>query len=337
MRILNGLLNHSLASKMILGGLLSSLILSGCSDSQVIDATSVDIDVEQITIEGLGIRYEPEQLERGYIQVRLDSETADPNSTYLVWIKGESESKVSPELPSDLEGNDFNTDTPWQFTLNNFTEWTMLPLPYADQEIVLFKMDNEDYEKSLVTPSEGNGKYGLLGYPEMVNVYVVPTELVGSLWIRDAGNYLDSEECFTSKTVWIYWEDNSNLTMIADRLFECCDNDPQAYAKYVMEYLNTNMTYNHDREPVKNYDLLVDDNFRSSGMCFDHASTFCAMMRSQGIACRFIEGNVLKADGTIGDHAWNQVIFEGGIKELYDATENSTLIDRSIYKALIVK
>ena len=78
----------------------------------------------------------------------------------------------------------------------------------------------------------------------------------------------------------------------------------------VYNYMVQNISYDHDKVDRLNIFYLPDinDTFRTQkGICYDYASLFAAMLRSQGIPTRMVKGY----SRAIGDgevyHAWNEV------------------------------
>jgi transglutaminase-like putative cysteine protease len=75
----------------------------------------------------------------------------------------------------------------------------------------------------------------------------------------------------------------------------------------VYNYIVKNFSYDYNKLNNLNYDYLpnIDKTLaEKSGICYDFASLFAAMLRSQGIPTKLVKGY---ADKVNGYHAWNEV------------------------------
>jgi transglutaminase-like putative cysteine protease len=75
----------------------------------------------------------------------------------------------------------------------------------------------------------------------------------------------------------------------------------------VYEYIINNVAYDHNKISTLPSNYVPDiDNIITSGkgICYDYASVFAAMLRSQGIPVKLVKGY---SKNVTGYHAWNEV------------------------------
>lgn len=104
----------------------------------------------------------------------------------------------------------------------------------------------------------------------------------------------------------------SQSTELATQLVEGAQNEGDAL-RAICEWVVGNVTYDEQKAAsladATSYVPNPDDTIASkSGICFDYASLTAAMLRSQGIPCKIITGDVAP-DGIY--HAWNMVYING--------------------------
>lgn len=84
-------------------------------------------------------------------------------------------------------------------------------------------------------------------------------------------------------------------------------------AQAAFHYLDDNWTYNYDRMNSARswYTPNNDQNFiEKSGICYDYASAYAAIMRTAGIQTKVIFGYVQTKSGSVY-HAWNEINLYG--------------------------
>ncbi len=84
-------------------------------------------------------------------------------------------------------------------------------------------------------------------------------------------------------------------------------------AQAAFHYLDDNWTYNYDRAASARswYTPNNDNNFaENSGICYDYASAYAAIMRTAGIQTKVIFGYVQTSKGPVY-HAWNEINLYG--------------------------
>mgnify|MGYP000032092057 CR=1 FL=1 len=93
--------------------------------------------------------------------------------------------------------------------------------------------------------------------------------------------------------------------------------------KAVYRYIVSNMEYDYNFEPMldKPYIPDIEKTFNTrKGICYDIASLFAAMLRTQGIPVKLVKGY---SDNIEGYHAWNEVLIDGSwitVDATYDIT-----------------
>lgn len=273
---------------------------------------------QSLTVGVMDIRQSEASKKAGYIDIKLNDQLAEPGCTYIVWVYKEHE-----------EVEDY------QFTLNNFTNWTMCPLPYNSQYLVIFKQNTTDYNASFLIkePMEN-----VLGFKFMNQTYMVPTKLVCCFQVDDVGNYLENEDCFIGKTTWVYWEDTSQMVGAAKQLRAEEENDA-LFAQNVCSWVEEQIEYDtaklENRAQDKYFDYIVEDDtlITHRGVCSDMAGLMCVMLRSQGIPCQYVAGTV-EGESKDGKHAWNEVYRNGSI-DRYDPTNGHNFMEGIIERDAI--
>ncbi|NLY17439.1 MAG: transglutaminase domain-containing protein [Clostridiaceae bacterium] len=108
----------------------------------------------------------------------------------------------------------------------------------------------------------------------------------------------------------VYWENNMSAIVKAAELTEGLELASDK-VKAVYNYIVENIDY--DFEKLKTLDKLyvpdIDAVYNSGkGICYDYASLFASMLRSQGIPAKLVKGY---SDNIDGYHAWNEVFIDG--------------------------
>lgn len=155
------------------------------------------------------------------------------------------------------------------------------------QESFPLQMGDGGYKVSVLENVEGN-KYRY-----------VSTENVNLDLENDNQVYLESVQN-------VNWDYNSAAIKKAHELTKGLTTDKQKISA-IYKYLAGNVTYDYDKLATLKYDYLPDIDRTvagGKGICYDFASTFAAMLRSQGIPAKLVKGY---AKGVSGYHAWNEV------------------------------
>ena len=103
----------------------------------------------------------------------------------------------------------------------------------------------------------------------------------------------------------------------------------------IYNYIVKNISYDYDKlDNLPNgYVPDIEETYAAKkGICYDFASLFAAMCRSQGIPCKLIKGYTVKSSGF---HAWNEVYINGEWR-IIDTTADSVYrangLSYSMYK-----
>lgn len=122
----------------------------------------------------------------------------------------------------------------------------------------------------------------------------------------------------------INWTEESKAVKKA---VELTQNEPdlQKKAAILWEYVVYNNTYDYQKmEQLANttgYIPAVDQTFtEQKGICYDFASLYAAMLRSQGTPAKLIKGYAPK--NAVGYHAWNEV---------YDSSQGEWIVIDTTY------
>ena len=104
----------------------------------------------------------------------------------------------------------------------------------------------------------------------------------------------------------VKWNSDSLCARIASELTDGLKSDTQKI-KAIYNYVISNITYDREKSStletgyVPDIDRIIAD---KQGICYDFASVFAAMLRSQGIPAKLVKGYTPNA---VGYHAWNEV------------------------------
>lgn len=110
-------------------------------------------------------------------------------------------------------------------------------------------------------------------------------------------------------------------------------------AEAVYRYIVSNFEYDYSFNPSSDMPYIpdIEKTFRTQqGICYDFASLFAAMLRSQGIPAKLVKGY---SENIEGYHAWNEVLIDGSwvtVDITYDVamkefTGNNMIRDKSRY------
>lgn len=122
----------------------------------------------------------------------------------------------------------------------------------------------------------------------------------------------DEYQPFLTQNVFCDFKENGAAAKLAKQLVSDASNEGDALAA-VYDWVVENVTYDKEKASelsgksgyVPDPDKTVSE---KSGICFDYSSLVAAMLRSQGIPCKIVTGNVAPNDIY---HAWNMVLIDG--------------------------
>lgn len=124
---------------------------------------------------------------------------------------------------------------------------------------------------------------------------------------------LDDEfQPFVRPNQFCNFDESSESTKLANDLCADAQNEGDAL-RAICEWVTNNVAYDEQKAAsltdATGYIPNPDETIASkSGICFDYASLVAAMLRSQGIPCKIVTGEVAP-DGIY--HAWNMVYING--------------------------
>lgn len=151
-------------------------------------------------------------------------------------------------------------------------------------------------------------------------------------------------ELYTESNQPVYWKDQDETIKLAKQLNKDIDYDMEK-VKVTYNYIIKNISYDHNKISTlaDSYVPELDKILKSkSGICYDYASLFAGILRSQGIPAKLVKG--YKSD-LKEYHAWNEVLIDNKwivIDTTYDAalkdskTKVSMIKEKSEYKNLKV-
>lgn len=122
---------------------------------------------------------------------------------------------------------------------------------------------------------------------------------------------LDSEfEPFLRPNQIVDYDEDSNAIKLAQTLIEHCVSDIEV-VQQIYFWVEHNISYDtskaiyvkSDTDYLPDLDQILQE---GKGICYDYAALVSAMLRSNGIPCKLIMGNVLQ-DGQDLYHAWNMI------------------------------
>jgi transglutaminase-like putative cysteine protease len=127
----------------------------------------------------------------------------------------------------------------------------------------------------------------------------------------------------------IHWDNDMQAVIKAKELTKDKKTDLEK-VRAVYSYIIKNIRYDPDklRNIDSGYIPDAESTFRTkTGICYDYASLFAVMLRSQGIPAKLVTGRIANASGY---HAWNEVYLEETNEWVYiDTTADASSKDQS--------
>ena len=230
----------------------------------------------------------------------IDSNGALIDTSHLaegyVAVSATSSSRLKFQVTSNSSGLEYNYDLP--------NDGTPISCPLT--------MGDGSYSFTVWENSSGQ-RYAYLGSVEDQDVTLA-----------------DEFQPFVHPSVYCDYDADSKSTQMANDLCADAQNEGEAL-RAVYDWIVNNIAYDEVKAAelasatgyIPSPDATVAD---GSGICFDYASLAAAMLRSQGIPCKIVTGNV-SPDNIY--HAWNMVYIDGTwINAAIDVEENTwTRID----------
>ncbi|MBD0382022.1 transglutaminase domain-containing protein [Paenibacillus sp. WST5] len=213
----------------------------------------------------------------------------------------------------------------------------------AAKAIVRIAKDDSKYDYHLVTGAHyplqlGDGKYSVLvAEAAGNNKYKVVAQ--DTMYVKLA----NKEEVFLQSIQLINWDDKTKAVIESKQLTQNDETDMDKIAS-IYAYVTQNIKYDYEKAQTVEADYIpdLDAVYESEeGICYDYASVFAAMARSEGIPTRLVMGYSAEVPDTY--HAWNQVYLQGSdkwvtIDTTYDAVriqageETPMIKDEADYK-----
>lgn len=133
----------------------------------------------------------------------------------------------------------------------------------------------------------------------------------------------------------IKWDKSSEAIQLASELTKGLTNDLDK-VNAIYNYIVTNVSYDFNKinDLTALYLPNIDETLKSGqGICYDYASLFAAMLRSQGIPTKMVKGY---APNVSEYHAWNEVYIESmGQWVTIDTTSDAQMIKNNIKTSMI--
>ncbi|WP_150271918.1 transglutaminase-like domain-containing protein [Paenibacillus tepidiphilus] len=108
----------------------------------------------------------------------------------------------------------------------------------------------------------------------------------------------------------VSWNSSDKAVLKADQLTTGLTTD-EAKVKAIYNYIVTNIKYDYTLAANVAGDYIPNNNSTlatKKGICYDYASLFATMLRSEGIPTKLVMGNTSYVDTY---HAWNEVLLNG--------------------------
>lgn len=118
------------------------------------------------------------------------------------------------------------------------------------------------------------------------------------------------------------WKDD--FEVLVEEICSGKESDRQKVTA-IYDWIVENIRYDYDAQTVYQYFDINSTLQTKKGVCFDYASLFAAMCRSQKIPCHIIDGYG-REDSSL-KHTWNRVFYDGfwwNLDVTYDAVHHQS-------------
>lgn len=276
--------NMTCFKRAIIGYVMSMLVLLVISGTQYKDNKSISVESMDIML----IEDNKYLADQGFVKVKYNPKSADGSFTYIVWVANEMEDEASK-----------------LFVINQFKDWSYVPLNQGTQHFVILKQRTEDFNQQLryVMPSSNKTGISLLDYIFDADTYFVE---------RSIPLVYEGEqrcEAYTRSNVFVDWVKMGSLIESADEYDRYADQIDAEYVAEVFEHIK-GKAYNENKiheNTERLYDYWDGNLYVNgyAGVCRDNAKLFAAYLRCKGIPCKYVVGTIIQ-DGTPVYHAWNE-------------------------------
>ena len=135
----------------------------------------------------------------------------------------------------------------------------------------------------------------------------------------------DPKEIYLASIQNINWNSDMAAIKKAGELTRGLKSDKEKVTA-IYNYIISHISYDSDKFSKLKGDYLPDIDgtlAAGKGICYDYASVFAAMLRSEGIPAKLVKGY---SENVSGYHAWNEVYnSKTGKWEIYDTTYDSQM------------
>ena len=188
----------------------------------------------------------------------------------------------------------------------------------TSQNRLKFQIVSENYEYYYDLPNDGSPLSCPLSAGDGTYSLTVWENTSGNRYVELASvlnldvNLTDEFQPFVRPSVYCNYDASSASTKLANDLCADAQNEGDV-VRAVFEWIVENIAYDEEKAAsladatgyIPSPDATISE---GTGICFDYASLAAAMLRSQGIPCKIVTGNVSPDDIY---HAWNMVYIDG--------------------------
>lgn len=121
---------------------------------------------------------------------------------------------------------------------------------------------------------------------------------------------MDKNQTFLQSIQPVKWDESMKAIVKAKELTEGLKSDEEKI-NAIYEYIVNNVKYDYKKIGNLSSDYLpqIDETFTTNkGICYDFASVFAGMLRSNNIPAKLVKGYTKNVEGY---HAWNEVYLNG--------------------------
>ena len=275
--------------------LLAVVLLAGCGQTgSAPDVSGTGADEENLYVDAVDLSEESIEEE---ISDELVALASSPTAVAKVLKPVASGKKVEKNSKATIDYSNAQDG----YVMVKFTASTTKRLK------VLVKGPTTTYNYNLTAKewttfpfSDGNGKYTVTVYENTTGTKYAKV-LALSLDVK----LTDEFAPFIRPNQYVDYEDAKNTVAMAQKLAGK-EKDPMKKVEKIYDYVVKNFTYDTKKASTVQSGYLPDlDAVLKSkkGICFDYAAVMVGMLRSQGVPCKLVVGNV---DGDTY-HAWISV------------------------------
>lgn len=186
-------------------------------------------------------------------------------------------------------------------------------VPKGQRIKVMITKDNKSYSYNLYASKstetfplqQGNGTYKVSVLENTTgNKYKVLSSETVNLSLRN------TNAVYLSSVQNVKWSSSDKAVLKAKQLTQGLTTD-EAKVKAIYNYIVSNVKYDYKLAANVTSDYIPDNDStlaNKKGICYDYASLFATMLRSEGIPTKLVMGNTSYVSVY---HAWNEVFLNG--------------------------